>query len=59
MAVTSFYKELNNLSTADFYGSANPKIKKRKLDCGGDYFAVDRFIGHRRQRNVSVKCLTN
>ena len=56
MAAISFYKELDNLTTADFYTDSK-KRKRRKLDYAGKYFVVDRLIAERSQRNVSWKII--
>jgi hypothetical protein len=46
-----FYKELDNLSTADFYTDES----KRKTQNSGKYFEVERIISRRtRKRKVGI-----
>lgn len=49
----AFYKELNKLSTADFYVQND---KKRKVTTSSkDFFEIERVISRRiRQGNVSI-----
>jgi hypothetical protein len=47
-----FYKELDNLSTADFYTDES----KRKTQNSGKYFEVERIIS-RRNRKRKVVCV--
>ena len=47
-----FYKELDNLSTADFYTDES----KRKTQNSGKYFEIERIIS-RRNRKRKVVCV--
>lgn len=48
----SFYKELNNLSTADFYecNSTSRPSKRKASSASREFFEVERVISRRIQR---------
>ena len=54
MAKVFFYREMNNLSTADFYSTRN----KRKRQATGEVYEIERVVSKRvRNGEVSDRCL--